>query len=143
MNIFEEDNHCPVMGNIGDKLSRIMKSKVADLFGIIKNPFEMPTCRVIESYQMTNEMSTPKILACPADTGRRAADNWSSYSAANCSYEYLAPSAPDGREPQRLLFRCPMHGHIGLMYGSVQSEVAKNHPEWIVRRDEKLYLETK
>ena len=28
--------------------------------------------------QMTNEMSTPKILFCPADTGRQAAANWSS-----------------------------------------------------------------
>ena len=91
--------------------------------------------------QMTNEMSTPKILVCPADTGRKAADNWAAYSSANCSYEYLAPASPGPvTESQRLLFRCPIHGNIGLMDGSVQMEVAKKHPDWIVQKNGKLYL---
>jgi len=41
---------------------------------------------------MTNEMNSPKILVCPADTRRQAASNWGAYSPANCSYEHLAPS---------------------------------------------------
>jgi len=91
--------------------------------------------------QMTNEMSTPKILVCPADAGRKAADNWAAYSSANCSYEYLAPASPGPvAESQRLLFRCPIHGNIGLMDGSVQMEVAKKHPDWIVQKNGKLYL---
>ena len=90
---------------------------------------------------MTNEMSTPKILFCPADTGRQAATGgWASYSPSNCSYEYLAPSAPDS-EPFRVLFRCPIHGHVCLNDGSVQGEVAKRHPEQLVQRDGKLYLD--
>jgi hypothetical protein len=88
--------------------------------------------------EMTNEMSTPKILVCPADHGREAAKNWASYTSANCSYEYLAPSAPD-TEPMRVLFRCPIHGHVGLCDGSVQGELAKRHPERLVQRDGKLY----
>jgi hypothetical protein len=88
---------------------------------------------------MTNEMSTPKILACPADHGRQRADSFASYTPANCSYEYLAPSAPE-TEPNRVLFRCPIHGHVCLSDGSVQAEVAKKHPDWLVQRDGMLYL---
>lgn len=92
--------------------------------------------------QMTNEMSTPKILACPADTAHPAATGgWASYSAANCSYEYLAPSTPDGPEPTRVLFRCPIHGSIGLCDGSVQMGIAKTHPEWLIQKDGKLYFQ--
>jgi hypothetical protein len=87
---------------------------------------------------MTNEMNTPKILVCPAETGRQPAATWASFTAANCSYEYLAPSAPE-TEPERVLFRCPLHGNITLCDGSVQARVAKTHPEWFVLRDGKLY----
>lgn len=88
---------------------------------------------------MTNEMGTPKILVCPGDKTREPAKDWASYTAAHCSYEYLAPSAPN-TEPTQVLFRCPIHGHVGLCDGSVQGEIAKRHPERLVRRDGKLYL---
>jgi hypothetical protein len=88
---------------------------------------------------MTNEMGSAKILVCPGDKGHEAAKNWAAYSSANCSYEYLAPSAPDN-EPTRVLFRCPIHGHVCLNDGSVQSAVAKKHPEMFVQRNGKLYL---
>jgi len=90
--------------------------------------------------EMTNEMSTPKILWCPADHARESATSFASYTSANCSYEYLAPSAPE-TEPMRVLFRCPIHGHVCLCDGSVQGGVAKLHPEQLVHRDGKLYLE--
>jgi regulator of replication initiation timing len=89
---------------------------------------------------MSNELSTPKILVCPADHGRPRADSFASYTPANCSYEYLAPSAPD-TEPSRVLFRCPFHGHVCLSDGSVQASVAKQHPEQLVQRNGKLYLD--
>ncbi len=88
---------------------------------------------------MSNELSTPKILVCPADKTREAANGWASFSPSHVSYEYVAPSAPD-TEPSRVLFRCPIHGHVCLSDGSVQSAVAKNHPERLVQRDGKLYL---
>ncbi len=92
--------------------------------------------------QMTNEMSTPRILVCPADTARQAAADWASYSAGNCSYEYLTPGAKNPEtEPERLMFRCPIHGSIGLTDGSVQMGIGKTHPEWIVQRDGNLYFE--
>lgn len=90
--------------------------------------------------EMTNEMATPKILYCPADTARHAASGWADYSSANCSYEYLAPSGTNS-EPTRVLFRCPIHGNVGLCDGSVQSGVGKSHPEAFIQRDGKLYFE--
>jgi hypothetical protein len=40
-----------------------------------------------------------------------------------------------------VLFRCPIHGHITLCDGSVQARVALEHPDWLVVRKGKLYLE--
>ena len=94
---------------------------------------------------MSNELSTPKILVCPADKTREAANGWASYSSSHCSYEYLAPSAPavygSVTELARVIFRCPIHGNVCLSDGSVQAEVAKKHPDWLVQRAGKLYLE--
>lgn len=89
---------------------------------------------------MSNEIGSFKILVCPADAGRQAATDASTFTPANSSYEYLAPSAPD-TEPQRIAFRCPIHGNLGLIDGSVQMGIVKNHPDWIVQRNGKLYLE--
>jgi hypothetical protein len=89
---------------------------------------------------MSNELSTPKILVCPGDTNRPVAADWTSFTTANCSYEYLAPNGSPV-EPQRVLARCPIHGNIGLCDGSVMMGVAKAHPEALVQRESKLYYE--
>ena len=83
-----------------------------------------------------------RVFVCPGDSRHLAATDPASFSPANCSYDYLAPSVLDN-EPNRVLFRCPIHGNIGLMDGSVQSRVAKEHPDWLVQQDGKLYMEAK
>ena len=89
---------------------------------------------------MSRYMKTPKILACPGDRAREAAKDWASYTPANCSYESLVPSAPHvDTEPDRVAFRCPIHGSVGLCDGGVQ-RIAKEHPELLLQRDGKLYL---
>jgi hypothetical protein len=85
---------------------------------------------------MSNELNTPKILACPSDTNRVVATSFSSYTDANCSYEFFFGS---DLVPDQILTRCPLHGNIGLCDGSVQRGVAKTHPESIVEKDGKLY----
>jgi len=63
---------------------------------------------------MSNELATPKILVCPAETNRPVAANWSSFTMVNCSYEFLVPDEKDAdREPQRVSVRCPIHGILG------------------------------
>jgi hypothetical protein len=89
---------------------------------------------------MSNELTTPKILVCPADTNRPAATDWASCSSASYSYEYLAPNGSSD-DPLRVLTRCPIHGNIGLCDGSVQMGVAKNHPDWVIQRNGKVYYE--
>lgn len=89
---------------------------------------------------MSNELSTPKILACPAETNRPVAATFAAYPDTNCSYELLAPSGSPS-ESARVLARCPIHGHVSLCDGSVPSEAWKQHPDWFVQRDDKLYLE--
>jgi len=89
---------------------------------------------------MSNELSTPKILVCPADNSRQVATDWSTFTAANCSYVQEATFGSDD-EPSRVLCRCPFHGNVGLCDGSVQMEIAKNHPDYFVFRDGKLYME--
>lgn len=69
---------------------------------------------------MSNELSTPKILVCPADTSRSPAKNWGAFSPDACSYEYLAVDGSD-KEPERVLSRCPIHNVVGLCDGSVQT----------------------
>lgn len=90
---------------------------------------------------MTNELVTPKVLVCPADTNRQPAASWSVFTPANFSYEYLAPDGtPD--DPTRVLFRCSVHrGSVGLTDGSVQQLSEKRQAESLVTRDGKLYLD--
>jgi len=90
---------------------------------------------------MSNEVSTPKILVCPADNGRQVAVDWASFTSANTSYEYLAPSVPGEKEPNRVLFRCALHGNICLGDGSVQMGAAKRNPEWLITPNGQLYFE--
>ena len=90
---------------------------------------------------MTNELGTPKILACPGDRAREAAKDWASYTPAHCSYEYLVPSVPEVEtEPDRVAFRCPIHGSVGLCDGSVQRELPRSIRSDCVQRGGKLYL---
>src|SRR5208283_5517127 len=82
---------------------------------------------------MSNELGYPKVLICPADATREAAANWASFTSANCSYIFLAPSdktivflAPSGHntettEPDRVAVYCPIHHNYLLADGSVQS----------------------
>lgn len=93
---------------------------------------------------MSNELNTPKILVCPADTGHQAAASFfAGFSSANYSYEYLTAGATNAwqTEPTRVMCRCPIHGNILLVDGSVQSSVGKDHPDWLVTKDGKLYFE--
>lgn len=93
-----------------------------------------------DTQSMSNEISNPKVLVCPSDEGRQVAASWPELTAANVSYEYLAPSAGDN-EPQRVMFRCPIHGNVTLCDGSVQQGLAKTHPERFRTVDGKLYLD--
>lgn len=90
---------------------------------------------------ITNEIAAPSILVCPADEGRQAAESWASYTAANLSYEFLAPGPGNhGLEPNRVMWRCPVHGTVTLSDGSVQQIPLAQQAARLVTQDGKLYL---
>jgi hypothetical protein len=91
---------------------------------------------------MSNELSTPKILVCPGDHGREVAKDFSTFTLANCSYEYLVAGSTNWEtEPNRVAIRCPIHGAVGLCDGSVQ-RVDTNRSDLFYERDGKLYFRT-
>jgi hypothetical protein len=75
----------------------------------------MPT----DFLSMSNELSSPKILTCPADTARRQAANWLGFDGNSVSYELLSPGVPEG-DPSIVYVRCPIHHNVGLLDGSAQ-----------------------
>jgi FtsZ-binding cell division protein ZapB len=87
---------------------------------------------------MSAFLKLPKLLICPGDNSRQPAEGWASFTSANSSYELLAASGSE-TEPSRVLTRCPVHGHVGLIDGSVHQI---NSPERLAERDGKLYMRT-
>jgi hypothetical protein len=53
-------------------------------------------------------------------------------------YEFLTPSAPE-LEADRVMFRCPIHGHVCLMDGSVQ-QVGRDAHDRLTSKGDALYL---
>jgi hypothetical protein len=67
---------------------------------------------------MKEELSTPKILFCPADTSVVRVTEWSELNPSTISYRFLNPNGSE-LEPSKVLTTCPIHGHVGLSDGSV------------------------
>ena len=65
-------------------------------------------------------VSTPLILSCPADKDRTPAASWERFDGSNVSYEFLLPGIKQTNDPSLIMVRCPIHGHVGLLDGSVQ-----------------------
>lgn len=69
---------------------------------------------------MSNELSTPRILVCPADTKKRAALNFASLGPENVSYLVRSGTNVTETNPDQVLAFCPIHYNVGLCDGSVQ-----------------------
>jgi flagellar biosynthesis GTPase FlhF len=69
---------------------------------------------------MKNELVTPKILFCPAAPGGVQATDWTQLNPTTISYQFLNPNGNEA-DPQKTLTMCPIHRHVGLSDGSVQT----------------------
>ena len=69
-----------------------------------------------------------------------AAANWNDFGDGSSSYDYFPTDRKMGEEVNRVLTRCPIHGHVGLEDGSVQGYVAKRTPSRLVEKDGSLYF---
>jgi hypothetical protein len=71
---------------------------------------------------MSNELTTTKILICPGDKGKTAAENWSAFDAASASYEILAPGISDRvSDAANVVYaRCPIHNSVVCVDGHAE-----------------------
>lgn len=84
----------------------------------------------VDWLQMKDELNTPKILTCPADTNRIRAASWEQFDGSSVSYE-LPSATPDERDPHIVYSRCRIHGHIGYTDGSAHQGVKSDWLEMI------------
>jgi len=73
---------------------------------------------------MTNELSWPKILFCPADHLHQPMTNWATFTANNCSYEIVAPGIYK-TNTNVVFLRCKIHGYVGYSDGRVLDDSGK------------------
>ncbi len=69
---------------------------------------------------LSNELSTPKILVCPADSKKHAALGFETLQPANVSYQVCSGTNVADVNPQQVLAVCPIHNNVLLCDGSVQ-----------------------
>ncbi len=81
---------------------------------------------------MSNELSTPKILVCPADSKQQPALDFQSLQAANVSYLVRSGTNVSDANPQMVLAICPIHNNVLMCDGSVQ-RVTKSRMEQMLR----------
>jgi hypothetical protein len=74
-----------------------------------------------------------KIYICPTDTNRAPAKDISSFTDANCSYEYYVGTVSD---TEQIVTLCRIHNNAGLADGSVQLFT----PDRLVEKDGKFYI---
>ena len=70
---------------------------------------------------LSNELSTPTVLICPADKKQAAAD-WEHLRAANVTYQVRSGEGVTDTDPQQVLAVCPIHNNVLRTDGSVQRE---------------------
>ncbi len=68
---------------------------------------------------MSNELSSTKILVCPADT-KQIGSSWQALQAANVSYIIYSGENVSDTNPQQILAVCPIHNTVLRADGSVQ-----------------------
>lgn len=69
---------------------------------------------------MANELNTPRLLICPADKSKQAADSFKNLESWNVSYQLRTSPQVNDTNPQEVILYCPIHHHTGLVDGSVQ-----------------------
>ncbi len=69
---------------------------------------------------LSNELSDPKILACPADATKQPASDFSTLEALNVSYQLRSGTNISDATPGDILAICPIHNHILRCSGMVE-----------------------
>ena len=83
-----------------------------------RDGFDSSAARIFQV--MSNELNTPKLLVCPADSKRHAAFDFQSLQPANVSYQVCSGTNVSEANPQEVLAICPIHNNVLMTDGSVQ-----------------------
>ncbi|HTI71101.1 MAG TPA: DUF4190 domain-containing protein [Candidatus Limnocylindria bacterium] len=70
--------------------------------------------------QITNELTSPKILICPSDPTRSAPPPGAPWTLDNITYEFLPGDGLGGNQADTPIVICPIHGNELMADGSVQ-----------------------
>jgi hypothetical protein len=74
---------------------------------------------------LSNELSTPKVLACPADSAKTAAATFAALGAANVSYQIRSGKDINSQHPAEVFAHCPIHNVDLMCDGAVMPHKAK------------------
>jgi len=74
---------------------------------------------------LSNELNTPTILVCPADSSKQPTTAFQFLQAAHVSYQVRSGPKIDEANPAEVLACCPIHGHVLHGDGSVESKQRK------------------
>jgi hypothetical protein len=110
--IWERDNGLKYPFNVSTNLGGTKELCAPDSGGYDKNSFK-------QFEVMSNELSTTKVLLCPADSSRTLAANFQSLSSSNVSYQIHVGPNVNEMNPREILVRCPIHGLVLYCDGSV------------------------
>ena len=69
---------------------------------------------------MAVELSTPRILVCPADSSRTPASDFQHLESNNITYQIRSGADVKEENPKQVIVRCPIHGFVGLCDGSLR-----------------------
>jgi len=75
---------------------------------------------------MSNELTTPKLLICPADPTKQVATSFIELQPENISYQLRTGTNVTDTNPQEILLYCPIHKNTGYADGSVKQGKARN-----------------
>jgi hypothetical protein len=76
---------------------------------------------------MSNELATPRILVCVADSSKVPAANFGNLTPANVSYQIYSGREINDKNPQQTIAICPIHGTVLRVDGSVQQKGKSRH----------------
>jgi hypothetical protein len=111
--VWELDNHDQFPFNVSTNAGGTMELVLRGGDGNDRNP-------ALHFQILSNELSTPKILVCPADRLKLAALDFRNLTAANVTYQLRTLPGVNSTNPQQVLATCPIHHHVLLADGSVQ-----------------------
>jgi hypothetical protein len=75
---------------------------------------------------LSSQLATPRILICPADSSKQPALGFGNLQPLNVSYQVRSGPNISIAHPQEVLVVCPIHGHVLLCDGSVQTPQKKS-----------------